>query len=83
MAHYIPTTEEVTSEQVARLFFDKIFKHHGIPDSLVSDRGTQFMSRFFKALCALIGMDQKLSTSFHLQTDGQTERINAVLEQYL
>ena len=83
MAHYIPTTEEVTSEQVARLFFDKIFKHHGIPDSLVSDHGTQFMSRFFKALCALIGMDQKLSTSFHLQTDGQTERINAVLEQYL
>ena len=83
MAHYIPTTEEVTSEQVARLFFDKIFKHHGIPDSLVSDRGTQFTSRFSKALCALIGIDQKLSTSFHPQTDGQTERINAVLQQYL
>ena len=83
MAHYIPTTEEVTSEQVAKLFFDKIFKHHGIPDSLVSDRGTQFTSRFSKALCALIGIDQKLSTSFHPQTDGQTERINAVLKQYL
>ena len=40
MAHYIPTTEEVTSEQVARLFFDMILKNHGIPDSLVSDCGT-------------------------------------------
>ena len=83
MAHYIPTTEEVTLEQVARLFFDKIFKHHGIPDLLVSDRGTQFTSRFSKALCPLIGIEQKLSTRFHPQTDGQTERINAVLEQYL
>ena len=83
MAHYIPTTEEVTSEQVARLFFDKIFKHHGIPDSLVSDRGTQFTSRFSKALCALIGIEQKLSTRFHPQTDSQTEWINVVLEQYL
>ena len=65
MAHYIPTPEEVTSEQVARIFFDKIFKHYGILDSLVSNRGTQFKSRFSNALCALIGIDQKLSTSFH------------------
>ena len=57
MAYYIPTTEEVTSEQVARLFFDKIFKHHGISYSLVSDRGTQFTSRFCKALYALIGIE--------------------------
>ena len=83
MAHYIPTTEKVTSEQVARLFFDKVFKHHGIPDSIISDHGTQFTSKFSKALCSLIAINQGLSTSFHPQTDGQTERINAILEQYL
>ena len=51
MAHYIPTSEMVTSEQVARLFFDKVFNHHGIPDSIISDRGTQFTFKFSQALC--------------------------------
>ena len=85
MAHYIPTTEKVTSEQVARLLFDKVFKHHGIPDSIISDQGTQFTSKFSKALSSLIGINQGLSTSFHPQTDGQTERtnLNTILEQYL
>ena len=83
MAYYILTTEKVTSEQVARLFFDKVFKYHGIPDSIISDRGTQFTSKFSKALCSLIGINQGLSTSFHPQTDGQTERTNAILKQYL
>ena len=83
MAHYILTTEKVTSEQVARLFFDKVFKHHVNPNSIISDQGTQFTSKFSKALCSLIGINQGLSISFHPQTDGQTERTNAILEQYL
>ena len=57
MPHYITTTEKVTSEQVARLCFNKVFKHHGIPDSIISDRGTQFTSKFSKALCSLIGIN--------------------------
>ena len=81
MAHYIATTEKVTSKQVARLFFDKVLKYHGIPDSIISDRGTQLTSKFSKALCSRIEINQGLSTSFHTQTDGQTERTNAILEQ--
>ena len=83
MAHYILTNEKVTLEQVARLFFDKVFKHHRIPDSIISDCGTEFTSKFSKALCSLIGINQKLSTSFHSQTDGQIVRTNAILKQYL
>ncbi len=83
MAHYIPTTTDVTSKGIARLFFDNIFRLHGIPDSVVSDRGTQFTSDFTRALANLVGTQHKLSTSFHPQTDGQTEHINAIVEQYL
>ena len=83
MSHYIPTSTDVNSKGIARLYFDHIFRLHGIPDSVISDRGTQFISEFTRALCALTETKQNLSTSFHLQTDGQTERINALIEQYL
>ena len=83
MAHYIPTHESVTSEGTARLYFDNIFRHHGSPDSLVSDCGTQFTAGFSRPLCKLVGITQNLCTSFHPQTNGQTERDNAILEQYL
>ena len=80
MAHYIPTTEKVTSEQVAQLFFNKVFKHYRILDWIISDYGTQFTSKFSKALCSLIRINKGLSTSCHPQTDDQTERSNAILE---
>ena len=80
MAHYIPTREDTNSEQVAPLYFDNIFRLYGLPDSIISDRGTQFTSVFFRTLCKLVGITQNLSTSFHPQTDGQTERVNAILE---
>ena len=83
MAHYIPTHETVTSEGAAKLYFDNIFRLHGLPDSIVSDRGTPFTSSFPRSLRKLVGITQNLSTSFHPQTDGQTERVNAILEQYL
>jgi len=83
MAHYIPTTTTVDSKGIAKLFFDNVFRLHGIPDSVVSDRGTQFVSEFIRALTSLIGIKQKVSTAFHPQTDGQTERVNAIAEQYL
>ena len=80
MSHYIPTSTDVNSKGIAQLYFDHIFRLHGIPNSVVSDRGTQFISEFTRALCALTGTKQNLSTSFHPQTDGQTERINALVE---
>ena len=83
MAHYIPTHQSVTSEGTARLYFDNIFRLHGLPDSLVSDRCTQFTSGFSRALGKLVGITQNLTTSFHPQTDGQTARVNPILEQYL
>jgi len=73
MAHYIPTTTDVNSKQVARLFFDNIFCLHGIPDSIVFDYGTQFASEFTEALTNLVGIQQKISTAFHPQTDGQAD----------
>ena len=81
MTHYIPTHEMVTSEQVARLHLDNIFRLHGLPDSIISDRGTQFISVFACNLCKLGLINQNLSSSFHPQTDGKTKRVNAILER--
>ena len=83
MAHYAATTTDVSSKGIAKLYLDNIFQLHGLPDSVVSDRGTQFSSDFTRALCDLAGIQQKMSTSFHPETDGQTERVNAIVEQYL
>ena len=83
IVYYITTTSDVTSKQLAKLFFDNIFRLHNVPDSIVSDRGTQFTSDFTWALAALVDIHQKLSMSFHPQTYGQTECINAIIEQYL
>ncbi len=65
MAHYIPTHETITSEGVARLYLDHVFRLHDLPDSIISDRDTQFTSGFSRALYKLIGTSQNLSTSFH------------------
>jgi len=56
MAPYIPTTTDVNSKGIARLFLDNIFKLHGLPDSIVSDRGTQFVSTFTRSLTDLLGI---------------------------
>jgi len=61
---------DVNSKQVARLFFDNIFHLHGIPDSILSDRGTQFVSEFTQALTNLVGIQQKISSAFHTYTNG-------------
>jgi len=82
-AHHIPTSTDVNSKGIARLFLNNIFHLHGLPDSLVSDHGTQFVSQFTRSLTDLLGIPQKASTAFHPQTDGQTERINAIVEQHL
>ena len=83
MAHFIPTTDTVDSRGTAALFRDFVFRLHGLPRSIVSDRGTTFASEFSRSMCKMLGIAQKLSTAFHPQTDGQTERINSILEQYL
>lgn len=83
MVHIAPCTSSCTAEQTARLFFDNVVRLHGVPKSVVSDRGTQFASKFWAALCALVGMRVNLSTAYHPQTDGQTERANRTLGEML
>jgi len=83
MAHFVPCKKTSSSEDTARLFLDNIYRYHGLPDDIVSDRGTQFVSKFWKSLFEILKVDIKLSSAFHPQTDGQTERVNQVLEQYL
>src|SRR5436190_438213 len=83
MVHLIPCNKTADAPLFARMFLDHIIRLHGIPDSLVSDRGSIFTSHFWKCLTKLLGVNGRLSTSFHPQTDGQTERMNQTVEQYL
>jgi len=83
MGHFIPTTNEVDAAETALLFVQNVFKLHGLPDEIITDRGSIFTSRFWSRLMELLDIKSKLSTAYHPQTDGQTERVNQTLEQYL
>jgi len=83
MVHFIPTTEKISAEGLARLFRDNVWKLHGLPESIISDRGPQFAAGLMRELNEMLGIKSKLLTVFHPQTDRQTERINQELEQYL
>jgi len=83
MTHFAPTTSDVDGVATARLFMDYVFKRHGLPERVVTDRGTQFRGQFFAELARLLGTKQDLSSAYHPQTDGQTERMNRVLEEML
>jgi hypothetical protein len=83
MTHIVPTTTTVDALGTARLFVDNVWKHHGIPLDVVSDRGSVFVGKFLTELLRLIGTKHSRSTAYHLQSDGQTERVNRVLEDML
>ncbi len=84
--HYIPTvaTDDGTSaEATVEMLIKEVFRLHGLPASIVSDRGSQFIATVWKSFCKRLGIEAKLSTSFHPETDGQTERANQDLERHL
>jgi len=83
MVHFIPTMEKTLAEGLARLFRDNVWKLHGLPESIISDRGPQFAAGLMRELNEMLGIKSKLLMAFHPQTDGQTERVNQELEQYL
>ena len=83
MTHFVATTEGTSVEGLTRLFRDNIWKLHGLLESVVSDRGPQFAAELTKELNKMLGIETRLSTVFHPQTDGRTERMNQELEQYL
>jgi len=82
-AHFIPTHTTVTAEGAARLFLHQVWKLHGLPKCIISDRRPQFVARFTRELYRLLGIKLASSTAWHLQTDGQTEHVNQELDQYL
>jgi hypothetical protein len=83
MAHYIPLPTLNKTEDLAKLFLKEVWRLHGLPDDIVSDRDSRFISHFWQSLMSLLNVKLKMSTSFHPQTDGQTERVNQTLEHYL
>ncbi|KAG7674322.1 putative Transposon Ty3-G Gag-Pol polyprotein [Nannochloris sp. 'desiccata'] len=68
-----PTTDAVTAEEAATMFFEHVVRNQGVPSIIISDRGTQFTSVFWKSMVAQLGIKHKLSTAYHPQTDGQSE----------
>jgi hypothetical protein len=82
-AYFLPCNTTITSQGVANLYRDHIFKEHGLPKKVISDRGSQFVSGFMKGLYQNLGIEANPSTAYHPQTDGQTERVNQELEEYL
>ena len=83
MSHFVATTEKIMAEVLARLFRDNVWKLHGLPESVISNRGPQFAAGLTKELNKMLGIETKLSTAYYPETDGQTERTNQELEQYL
>jgi transposase InsO family protein len=83
MSRYIPCHKTITAPQLAERLWESVFSLFGTPDGIVSDRGTVFTSQFWSAFCHYLYIERRLSTAYHPQTDGQTERQNQILEQYL
>ncbi|MBW0483829.1 hypothetical protein O181_023544 [Austropuccinia psidii MF-1] len=83
MAVFIPTISSITSLDLAHLFIKNIFSKHDLPSRIVSDRSSLFVSSFWTNLCQQLKISRELSTAYHPETDGQTERVNQRLEQYL
>jgi len=83
MVHFIPTTEKTSAKGLARLFRDNMWKLHGLPESIISDRGPQFVAGLMRELNGILGIKSKLLMAFYPQADGQTKRVNQELERYL
>ena len=83
MVHYEPVKVTINAPGLAEVIIDVVIRHHGLPDLIVTDRGSLFTSKFWSSLCYFLGIKRRLSTAFHPQTDGQTERQNSTMEAYL
>ena len=81
--YFLPYRETWNAEQLADVIYRNVTSVHGWPVEWITDRDTKFASRFWQALMTRLGTKSKLSTAYHPQTDGQTERLNQIVEQYL
>ncbi len=83
MVHYEPVKVTIDAPGLAEVIIDVVVCHHGVPESVVTDRGLLFTSKFWSSLCYFLGIKWKLSTAFYPQIDGQTKRQNSTMEAYL
>lgn len=83
MAHFVPTRSTLSTSDFVQLFSDRVVRYHGLPQTIVSDRDTRFVSEFWRVFCQRFGIKRALSSAWHPQTDGQTERANRAIEQML
>ena len=83
MVYYEPVKITINALGLAEVIIDVVVRYHGLPDSLVTDRGSLFTSKFWSLLCYFLGIKRRLSTAFHPQTDRQTEPQNSTMEAYL
>jgi len=81
--HFLPCTKEIDAGQFSELFMREIFRLHGLPKDIITDRESIFTSDLWKATTKQLGIERRLSTAFHPQADGQKEQKNSTLEQYL
>jgi len=82
-AIFIPTYDTITSAELARLFVTHVFSKHGVPSHVTSDRGSEFVSHFFRSLGTALDMRLHYTSGYHPEANGQVERTNQTLEQYL
>jgi hypothetical protein len=82
-ALFIPTHDTITSTQLTELFIIHVFSKHGVPSHVTSDRGSEFVSRFFHSFGKALNMNLHFTSGYHPEGDGQTERVNQTLEQFI
>ena len=83
MVHYEPVKVTIDAPGLAKVIINVVVRHHGLPDSIVTNWGSLFTSKFWSLLCYFLSIKQRLSTAFYPQTDGQTEKQNSTIEAYL
>ena len=83
MAEFFPCSSTITSKATANLFLQEVFSRHSLPKEVIYDRGPQFISRFWSQFLKGLSIKPCRSSGYHPQSDGQTEQINQILEQYL
>ena len=83
MIHLVPCSDVPSADLTAKLLLFNVFRYHGFPKTIVSDHGSQFSSEFWTSLCSALHIQPNLATAHHQQSNGQIERANAVVEQYL
>ena len=83
MVHYKSVKVTIDAPGLAKVILDVMLRHYGLLDSIMTDKGSLFTSKFWSSLCYLLGIKRRLSNAFHPQIDGQTKRRNSTMEAYL